>query len=177
MIILHPWSSGRHNDKLETWDFVARARKAGYEIIDRNINRPMDYPDLLREFWGKDDLVILEDDKVPRLADLKELAECNFSYCAFPYRPSFHFRASMKLWTEHFPYSLGFVRFSKEAQVKVPVETWYKEGEHWGVDKMIEEPLISHYGPFHIHRRLIKHNHNRGLKGRLGGLKYQVLGR
>ncbi len=179
MIILHPWSSGRTGDKLETWRTVAKARDAGYDIVSRNINRPMDYADLLKEFWGKDDLIVWEDDKVPTMADLKELVECRHAYCCFPHPVSFYFYTPMSLWGRNFPYTLGFVKFSKLVQENVPVSDWLPpDPAHpspgWGLDRRIEEPMIKRFGPMHLHPRMIRHNHNRSIKGRLGGLKYQL---
>lgn len=175
MIILHPWTSGRTEDKLETWRTIAKATDGGYDIVSRNIDAPAAYFDLMKEFWGRDDLIVWEDDKVPTMADLKELVECRHAYCCFPHPVSFYFYTPMSLWTDRFPYSLGFVKFSRLVQEKIPSSTWYKEGKHFGVDRMIEEPMIGQYGPFHIHKRFIKHNHNRDLIGRLKGLKYQTL--
>lgn len=163
MIILHPFSTGEYERKRETWGFVGELKHNGYEVESRNVDGPMDYPDLLKEFWGRDELVILEDDKVPTLADFKELIECKHAYCCFPYPVSMLVFTTMSLWRYRFPYSLGFVKFSKVVQQNVPASEWYREGLHWGLDGMIERPMIQQYGPFHLHETWIKHNHPHGL--------------
>jgi hypothetical protein len=173
MIVLHPYSTNEPKRKAETRAFLASVANS-YNIVHRNIDAPMAYPDLLREFWDQDDLVILEDDKVPAARDLTEIISCAKPACCFPYPVSFYFYTPMSLWTDHFPYSLGFVRFSKEVQHAVPSSVWYVEGKHWGLDAMVEKPIIAKFGPIHLHPRFIKHNHGNDPIGKLKGLKYQL---
>ena len=178
MIILHPWTSGRNADKLETWRFVESIKLYcagnGITVVNRNINRPMDYTDMMKEFWGREDLIVLEDDKVPTLADLKELVGCPHAYCCFPYPISFYFYTPMSLWEDDFPMTLGFVKFSLLAQKNLPVHEWPapEKGRWpgWGLDARIERPMIERFGPMHLHKKWIRHNHNRGPVGRLKGL-------
>ena len=154
MIVLHPWSSDRPEDKEPTQRFVAAVKSTGQIVISRKIDDPMGYPDFLRDHWEKGDaLIVLEDDKLPTLEDFYELRDCQEDFCAFPYPFSFRLRTKLEDWTP-FPYSLGFVKFSAKAQAERPVRTWYREGKHWGLDKMIEEGM-----KVHLHPRMIAHNH------------------
>lgn len=128
-------------------------------MIDRLIDGRMDYNDFVREYWARDDLIILEDDKVPGDGDIIELENCKEPACIFPYPVSFYNHTDMEDWTERFPYGLGFVKFTKAAQEAVPARLWYIEGKNWGLDQMIEIPMMKIFGPMHLHKRFIKHNH------------------
>ena len=59
------------------------------EIIHRKMGVENGYPrtayaDFIREVWGTDDLIILEDDKVPTMAQFDELVTCPRDDCCFP---------------------------------------------------------------------------------------------
>lgn len=159
LLIVHPFSSGRAQDKVETWAFITKLREHGFHVIDKLIDEPMSYPDFLFDVWGRDDdLLIIEDDKVAKVADVVEIQNCGMDFCAFPYPFSNHFSTSLEDWTP-FPYSLGFTKFSARAQKILPADIWYREGQHYGLDAMIERPLMDKIGDVHLHQKMIVHNH------------------
>ena len=189
-LILHPYGDTRKDDQKQTWDFLAQVRVLAkvrslvpehkLEVIDRNVTGKWGYVDFVKEYWGTDDIIILEDDKVPTMRDLRELIDCPEPFCCFPHSVNFQFITTMRQWRKFHPYTTGFVKFSKEAQLRLPPDKWapfifsYKE-ERPSVDKAIEEPLTEIYGPMHLHERMVKHNHGRDPVSKLKGLKYQVL--
>lgn len=161
MIILHPWSSKGSHRKKETWDFLYTARDE-YNVIDENVDAPMAYVDFMKAYWGIDDLIVLEDDKVPTLQDLEEMVACPRPACVFPYPVSFWRQTDMSLWTHNFPYGMGFAKFSKAIQDATPPCDWKVEDPKkpgWGIDGQIQKAVIQKSGPIHVHPRWIKHNH------------------
>lgn len=158
LLIVHPFSFDRPKDKKETWDFVTQLRAAGYAVIDREVHRQT-YPDQLGEYWGEDDLIILEDDKVPTMEDFLELAACPHPACIFPYPSTSWVETTVDDWNKHRPYGLGFVKFSLEVQIEVPLSAWHRGFRNTQCDRIIEVPVIAKFGPMHIHQRLIKHVH------------------
>ena len=168
MIILHPYGDTRKEDQQETWDFLKAAESLGYEVIHRNVTGKWVYVDFVKEFWGRKTITIVEDDKVPILADLDEMTRCSRTYCCFPFPINFQLRTGLAQWNERFPYTTGFVKFDLSIQKALPVEKWgpffYAKESRPSIDRAIEEPLIKKFGPMHVHQRMIKHNHKPTLK-------------
>jgi hypothetical protein len=163
MIVLHPYGNTRVKEQQETWDFLKTIRKF-YRVEDRNVTGKWLYVDFVKEFWGKDDIIILEDDKVPTLDDFGEIGSCPRLFCCFPYPINFQLRTTLRQWQRNFPWTTGFVKFSKEIQQKLPIENWgpffYSKESRPSIDRAIEEPMIEKFGPMHLHSRFIKHNHS-----------------
>lgn len=174
MIILHPYSTNRFKDKIETWKFVDSIRNK-YNIVDSLINAPTSYHELIKQYWSKDDLIVIEDDKVPTIIDLEELINCPKLFCVFPYPISSYNKTTMDDWTINFPYGLGFVKIAKYIQDNITPDFSYKvyqkpyrQGTYMTLDRQIEQPIIQQLNiQPHIHNHFIKHNHKPKLIQRL----------
>lgn len=169
MKILHPYTRLRPLDEQPTWDFLDTLRR-NYHIIDWPMGVENRYPrdayvEFIKMFWGTDDLIILEDDKLPTLEDFAELVFCKERFCAFPYPMLNQTETDMDYWREYTPFTLGFVKFSKELQLEYPASRWRPDVPNPKVypfapaDMMIEANL----GAYHLHDRPIKHNHRRAM--------------
>jgi hypothetical protein len=135
-------------------------------VIDRKCGGyPHSYIDFLAEFWGREDMIILEDDKVPTMLDLARLADCPAWSCVFPYRFNTYLFTTMRKWQRDTPCGIGFVKFSKAAQLAHPVSEWLKTPDALRVpeDRIIVPPLVAKFGPRHVHPEAVKHNHGRGV--------------
>ena len=177
MKILHPYTGLRPDDEKETWEFLGELltmlrEKADYEIVNRKMGVENGHPrtayvDFIRDYWdGTDDLIILEDDKVPTLKDFVDLMHCPEKFCCFPYPMLSLVVCDMDYWRDIRPFTLGFVKFSKEVQQALPAEQWLPDipdkpslYPFAPVDMMIEKPLTAKLGDYHLHETPIKHNH------------------
>jgi len=157
MQILHPYSEDRPQDKAETLRFLDSIRDR-FEVVDFVVHRS-DYPIQLSRHWGRDDIIILEDDKVPTVADLEELAACPKGFCIFPYPSRDWVKTTVKDWQKHTPYGLGFAKFSLEVQKEFPSDGWDWSFRPTQCDRIIEKDIIAKRGPMHLHPTMIKHNH------------------
>lgn len=129
------------------------------EVVDVKVQRDR-YPRQVAEFWGRDEMVYLEDDKLPTMRDLTDILTCPHKFCMFPYPSSLKFRTTMKDWTGEFPFGLGFCKFTLEVQKEVPVSSWpFDRFQPTQCDRIIETPLIERLGPMPLHPRMVKHNH------------------
>ncbi len=162
VLILHPFS-GQHSERQsETWDFLRTVRER-YTVVDKLCEGKYGYNDFLAENWGKgEDIVIVEMDMVPTIADLEELVSCSKTHCNFPYRPGLYPIIRLKnfetiFFTEF--WGMGFARISSTAQEQIPIESWNRASSWLILDRSIATPLISKFGHYHLHKRLVKHNH------------------
>lgn len=134
-----------------------------------------DYPNLMKSWWGRDDLIVVEQDKVPTMADFDEIVSCPKSHCIFPHHISFYPWTTRRMWTKAFPYGLGFVKFNLQIQRDIPVSEWipidFSAGAVGSLDRSIEEPMTRRFGPMHLHGRFIKHNHGTSLEDRIRHLR------
>jgi hypothetical protein len=161
LIVLHPYCGKRPETQEETWHFLSTVRDR-FHVIDRLCDGESDYPKFLMEYWGVTNMVVIEQDKVPTLLDLQEIADCQRTHCCFPYACRGLAVTSMSSWRIHFPYSLGFVKFSLRAQTWTPPSEWRQRHTWKSLDRAIEGPMIARLGEFHLHERFIGHNHGAG---------------
>lgn len=162
VVILHPYCSKRAKTQAETWRFLLRI-DGKYHIVNRCCDGDVDYPNLLLEYWGKDDIVVIEQDKVPTEQDLEEIINCPEWACIFPYTVWWFAITQREMWEKHFPYGLGFVKFKREIQQVFPSEMWEQRNTYVALDRAIERPMIKKFGPMHLHQRWVKHNHGDGI--------------
>ena len=169
VFILHPYGdvnprSGWYGDRIPrdtapTWAFLA---DVGSEVGVIHVKVERDrYPRQVAEYWGRDDIVYLEDDKLPTAEDLDDILRCPHKFCMFPYPSSLGGFDTVEKWTAGaFPFGLGFCKFTLEAQEACPPSTWpFDKFLPTQCDKIIETPLIEKFGPMPLHPRMIAHNH------------------
>lgn len=173
MIILHPYGEDRPADKAETWTFLEPLRGC-FNILDLRVQRET-YPDTMGLYWGKEDIIIIEDDKVPTYTDFYELLKCMRLFCIFPYPPSMSWGYGLEMWKRKFPYGMGFVKFSLEAQKAVPFSAWDRTFRNDQFDRIIEVPMIKKLGPMHLHERMIRHNHRPTIQAVAKNLARKIL--
>jgi hypothetical protein len=161
MRVLHFYSSMRQQQQTGTWAFLGSIEKE-VEVVHILADGENDYPVELAKRWGIEDLVIIEQDKVPTRLDLEEIIACPRLACIFPYAVRFYPVTRLSVWRQSFPYGLGFVKFRKEAQEAVPSSKWRDTGTFRALDRRIEKPMIERLGPMHLHERFILHNHGTG---------------
>jgi hypothetical protein len=119
MIILHCWVNTEEDpaeEHVETWKCLEEIRKY-YRVEDRETLGRWGYDQAVREFWGSDDLIIVEHDVSCNIEDIEELEKCDKSpVCRFEGK-----------WGS----GLSLIRFKKQAQQNVPIEKWYHFGDGW----------------------------------------------
>lgn len=76
------------------------------------------YNRVIEAYWGHDDLVVIEEDKVVTPEVIRSFDSCDQLWCSYSYfvypRP----------YRQRVSYGLGCARFSAEVQQKVPVESF-----------------------------------------------------
>lgn len=180
-ILVHCRTPDRAKDKIETTEFIKYIRELNspslkiYSFEAGNDHGTLGqapdaydnmYYEYIKQLWGLDDMIILEDDKVPTLDNLGELIHCKANFCVFPYRfswPKFitHPITRMTDWKWNYPFGLGFCKFSLQVQKEITPDHWgYSKKE---LDRSISIPVIGRFGLPHIHEEWVKHNHGYGI--------------
>lgn len=179
MIVICPYSPINRLDAQEE-TFKAQ-QKVFYDNNDTEIlitRQPCenneDYYNLLKKYWGKDDILIWEHDIVADKNNILELYFCDKHICAFDYKRTDGFNSMHRIMINKDPnqrqpineavdyadfVGFGFTKISIEAQKEIPIESFNRKG--WQTldtefsYKMIEKQYLAH-----IHRPALKHNHN-----------------
>jgi hypothetical protein len=161
MLVLHPYSSARQEDQLETWEFLNLIR-GRFTVIDAECVGIYGYNTFLSTFWGQEDLIIVEQDIVPTLLDLDEIIACPEPYCVFPYAAHWKPVTTLIEWRRGTVKGLGFVKIEKEAQALAPVKEWEFRTSWRHLDEKIFNAFRRRGWSYHIHERAVKHNHGHG---------------
>lgn len=153
MIILHSFSRFRINEQLETWQALEPIRKS-FTVADAFLIEAQDYDDALAKFWGKDAVILVEQDIVPSLKQITELVACPAPWCVFEYcvRYMDDKNLSYKVQT-----GLGLTKFSLTVQTLSPSSIWHGKGDYFNLDCRVVNPLIQASLCPHIHGE-VKHN-------------------
>lgn len=155
--LLHLYCPGlRPADQTPTWEALADLRRLnGVNVVDCAGPDALDNARALQaNWWLPDDLLTLEQDIVPTVAQVRELVGCREPVCAFDFRLSHGVP-----WSE-VPggTGIGLWKASERARrwvtstPQVPQVPWHDlAGELW-----------ERVGPAHVHRPLVAHNHRTG---------------
>jgi hypothetical protein len=187
-LILHTYTDIRLDDQVETLDSIYRmkAMYAGRVVSEKMVD-PDDYWSFLLRNWGKEDIVIIEQDVVGTVGNIDKLIICREPVCANPYRlaagqysifdipedtPTKNFGPPFNVnyhypenhWNMPLPVyvggmSLGFTKISLATQKKIPL--WeYPVGvyEWWYLDSFISWHLNRLKQKVHVHTPEVKHN-------------------
>jgi hypothetical protein len=111
----------------------------------------------MKNIWGLDNLLIIEQDIVPTIEQIHSMYLCDHDWCCFGYQIKYKDVANAPL---NIIYGLGCTKFSLRQQQQYPVEMWYKKTSNWAwynLDSRIVNPMVS-FGcvPF-VHGE-VKHN-------------------
>jgi len=176
-LVLHPWAP-RGGAREETWTALAMIRRSGLVAVqDVPCRDPGDYTRALSSLWGRGhDLIIVEHDLVPGIAEVAALIRCDHRICAWGYlvhtattrrRESVvahscfdgHQLVPVKAGASFADtFSLGFTMMRREFQSLVPAQLW--GGATWEVlaDRLYE--LARERGVrAHLHWPVIQHLH------------------
>lgn len=179
--ILHTFTDVRRQDQLETFaELVYIADVYGDKLVQGYMIEPDDYWAFLLRNWGKEDIVIVEQDVVATLANVDELVLCQSKVCTYPYRLAdgkwsvFDIPPETQRQRFNEPFSvvyqdpprrhaggtsLGFTKLCVCVQVKIPLHEYpYKVYEWWYLDSFISWHLNRLRQHVHIHSPAVKHN-------------------
>ena len=154
LLLVHVYTPGnRETDQEATWEALeALSGFPGLEIVHKPTEGPYGYSEAMAAVWEDDrDIVVCEQDIVPELSHVTELAGCERGHCAFDYA-----LANGVHWTE-LPQGVGtgLVKWSTSARAGIP------EGPkvpHWPYPGF-PTVLSNRMGPAHVHRPPVVHNH------------------
>jgi hypothetical protein len=177
--VLHTYTDIRKKDQVETLAELGLIEAAyGDKLISAKCVEPDDYWSVLLRNWGQEDIVIIEQDVVARLAAIDELVTCQHKVCTFPYQLA---SASLSVfdfdYIKHIPFgvfdvrypehipafsdgtSLGFTKICGCLQTKIPLwEYDVNKYEWWYLDSFISWHLARLGFKVHVHQPLAKHN-------------------
>jgi len=155
MIILHTFSRMRLREQQETWKALSKIR-AQNRVIDIHVDGESGYDDALRRVWGKEDLIIVEQDIIPSVSMIRALESCVCDWCAYRYLIHYLNTHDPAYWVTH---GLGLTKFSLALQRKFPLELWYHLGEwQWqNLDCRITGLMVQSGLAPHVHG-VVKHN-------------------
>jgi hypothetical protein len=179
-------ASGRNYERFnETNMFVEYAKQNGFPFVKLDALEDYSYSKKLIELWNKDDIMIIEEDKVPTLDILHELEICHHPFCSQSYIVTFKVGDGIKTYSAggwnrvssgvgsfyHIPWcftnypdktkiftdttDLGLVKISKSLQEKIKLQVCKFDVQQF----RISEELTRLGVKVHIHLPTIKHNH------------------
>jgi hypothetical protein len=178
-LILHTYTNERVDEQQETLAQISELKRLA-NVQSQFCNNTDDYWALLLRYWGKEDIITIEQDVVATPLQVLQLAQCPRFACAFPYR----LRAGqLSVWDmendlkhgkfrEYIPAfyevvspifsdgtSLGFTKITTVAQKLVPLwEYDVDKYKWWYLDSFISWHLHKHSQQVHVHRPEVKHN-------------------
>ena len=173
-MILHVWSETRPEDQIETKARIETLRTF-YPTKSVLAVRPDDYWRTLCDVWNLDDDIInIEQDNVPTLAQVNEIATCPYPLCTFPYWR----KETIMLWDypmapdtkllvmleEPIPdfvkgSGFGCVKIAPSVRKLIDITTYpVKETEWWSIDTWFSTQLLSTGIEWHVHMPFVKHN-------------------
>lgn len=179
MIIICPYSpSKRLEAQQETFKEQERLFKTLKDneimITRQPCEADEDYYNLLKKYWGKDDILIWEHDVVATYKNVMDLYFCQEQVCAFDYKRIDEVNSMHRIIinndtnkripvTDNDKYAdfvgFGFTKISIEAQKIIPIESL--DRKHWQtLDTDFSYKMIEKNIKGHIHRPCLKHNHD-----------------
>ncbi len=144
------------SEQQETWAALEVIRKE-FTVIDVFVNLKGEYDDALKALWtGMEDLLIVEQDIVPSLELVREVAMCKSELCACKYTVSYK---DDVLKPYFLAYGFGFTKYSAKVQRDFPVESWFHMGDwDWfNLDSRVNGVLVAKGLAHHGHGE-VKHN-------------------
>jgi hypothetical protein len=166
MLILHGYAcvgeeqrkTGRTEEQqAETWEALKAIRQK-YHVVDRALEGSDGYDNFLLEYWGRDDLIIVEQDVVPTLEQVNSLVECSEPWCAYKYQ--FHYIIlpnKPKLQPYYIATGFGFTKIALKIQALIPSSLWYRKGDWRDLDSRVVDQIIRAGFTQHFHGE-VKHN-------------------
>lgn len=154
MLLLHVYDpTDRPADQVWTWEALARLEVPwGTDTWHLRTPGQLGYAKALAAAWGEGgDLVVVEQDIVPRTDEIAELVACHRPFCAFDYRLSHGV-----LWSKC-PGAVGFglSRITKVARNSVAADPPVPQVAHRDVCGMLADRLP----PVHVHQPPVEHHH------------------
>lgn len=146
----------RPADQVQTWEALGTLQVADLvDVVHAATIGPTSYAAALQDHWEvPGDLLVCEQDIVPRVWHLIELLDCPEDFCTWDYMLANGVAWSSKPeW-----FGAGLVKYGPSARAyvverpQVPQMTW----------KGMPARLRWRLPPFHVHRPLVLHNHRGG---------------
>lgn len=185
-LILHTYTSQRIDEQEETKQIITRLSK-DYPIVSKLCNDTDDYWKILLKHWGKDELIIIEQDIVPSFKMVQELEWCIDELCCFPYllrdrrwsifekkdNIQTHYTEPLPKYAEYS--SLGFTKISRRIQLSIPLQLYpVDEYKWWYLDSWISEFVGQLNMKFHVHQPSVKHNRRYELEIKVGDQSFML---
>ena len=174
-MILNVWSRVRPEDQIETRAIIGELTH--HYFVDSVLARePDDYWKALCLWWNTDeDIINIEQDNVPTLAQINEIATCPYPLCTFPYwrmerimiwdyGPSPQLGQDLMIYEEPIPEfvkgsGFGCVKIGPSVRKPVDITTYpVDKTEWWSIDKWFSIQLLSTGIEWHVHMPFVKHN-------------------
>lgn len=181
-ILLHCYTPGnREKDQERTWEALQAIAESDLDVtvVDAPTDGFTGYVDQVSRVWDyPGDMIILEQDLVPAVGDIRNLLDCSHSLCAFGYfldpfstglpapviaHRKIDIKEGIVKWiteNEHFSDYVGFglTKIGLEARLKATVPPWDKL-DYRSLDTFLSAHLRMFNDPWHIHYPCIEHNH------------------
>ena len=111
-MILHVYSEHRWEEQSETFTAIADLRRAGYHVESRltTIDDDASYWKVLMEYWGKEELIHIQQDVVPTVEMVQRLMSCDHQACTCPHK----LRSGFGLYRPHYAGPWQFLPSSME---------------------------------------------------------------
>ncbi|MHB1910216.1 MAG: hypothetical protein ACYCQJ_15265 [Nitrososphaerales archaeon] len=152
MKILHPFAIPKDKSRLKsqvpTWLALAKIRKK-YTVIDHECKGLYGYDDFLKSHWQTEDFIVIEQDIVPTLEQIDELASCKQNLvCCFDYD---NFGLVLDENANAYVY-LGCTKYTLEMQKQVDPSEWYRKGTWKNLDSRISGVIrVEHKMKNYVH--------------------------
>jgi hypothetical protein len=152
-VILHPYSQVREEEQAETWRALELLRTK-FMVIDRPLSGPSGYDDVLLEYWGKINLVIVEQDVVPRIEQVSELIQCPGIWCCCKYQIRYLDDKNPPYWILT---GFGLTKLDLRIQQVAAPSSWHRKGDWRTLDSRVTGEFIKAGFAQHLHGS-VKHN-------------------
>lgn len=178
-MILNVWSQVRTEDQVQTRAIIGELTH--HYFVDSILARePDDYWKALCLWWNTDeDIINIEQDNVPTVAQIDELAACPYPLCTYPYWR----KEQIVLW-DYLPgmdddptgrrswvsleepvpdfvkgSGFGCVKIGKSVRELVNITKYpVKQYEWWSIDTWFSTQLLATGIEWHVHKDFVKHN-------------------
>lgn len=178
-LILHTYTDLRLDDQKETRVQIGFIGDYyGTKVISEKMIAPDDYWSFLLRHWGKEDIIIIEQDVVPSVGKIARIRDCHYKVCTYPHilaagqwsvfdiEPQTGRFDTFNLayfWTMYPRFadgsSLGFIKISLDTQKRIPLwEYPVAKYEWWYLDSFISWHLKRLHQRVHVHASEVKHN-------------------
>ena len=170
-VILYPYTDVRKANQRDSLLALLQVQRIWGDCLQVvKMTDDTSYWRLLAKYWLREDIIIIEQDIVPRPFSIYQLACCPLAPCTYPYRLKSGHWALFDIGpnnetlfhdeiTEYSEASgLGLVKLTKTIQTLIPLEVY--DVEHykwWYLDTFISKYLKMNSILWHVHQPEVRH--------------------